>query len=339
MKKIVYLICLGLIGFAFTACEDAFFQDEPVNNPEAVFENLWKVFNEDYGPTKERNVNWDALYAAYRPQVTATTTDDELFSIISSMLGTLNDGHVNLIAPNRDDFNSNFILNNEIGDSLFNLENIKANYLDPGFAFGEEDAYVYGKIKGENIGYIYFDYVGDNFFELNTFLDASKDTKGIIIDMRHNQGGDFTYCYSECGRLVDQRHLAFSSRTKTGTGRDDFSEWKEWYVEPAGEYFDKPIVVLIDRYTISAGERSVMAFMTLPNVTMIGDTTCGAHATIVGRELANGWYTSIPIQNTLLPDGKTYEGVGLIPDIRFINVIEDVRQGLDKTLEKAIDEL
>ena len=125
MKKFIYLFCLSLIGLAFTACEDTFFQAEPVNNPEAVFENLWKVFNEDYGPTKERNVDWDALYAAYRPQVTATTPDDELFSIISSMLGTLNDGHVNLIAPNRDDFNSNFILNNEIGDSLFNLENIK----------------------------------------------------------------------------------------------------------------------------------------------------------------------------------------------------------------------
>ena len=185
---------------------------------------------------------------------------------------------------------------------------------------------------------MYFNNIGENFFVLNEFLDASMDTKGIIIDLRHNGGGDFTYCYAEIGRLIDEKRLAFSSRTKNGPGPDDFTSWTDWYVEPEGEYFNKPIVLLIDRYTISAGERTVMAFMTLPNVTILGDTTSGAHATLVGKELANGWYYSLPIQNTLLPDGKSYEGVGLPPDILMTNEITDVKAGLDRTLEKAIDQ-
>lgn len=321
-----------------TSCTDVFFEPEPANDPEALFENLWTVFVEDYGPTNERHIDWDALYATYRPQVNAQTTDDALFEIITSMLSHLNDGHVNVIAPGRKGFNADSIRNFEIGDSLFNLTNIKSNYLEPGFESGEEDAYVYGTIKNTHIGYIYFDYVGDNFFVLNTFLDQNLNADGIIIDLRHNQGGDFTYCYSESGRLTNEKRLAFRSRTKNGKGPDDFTDWTDWYLEPSGTYFDKPIVLLTDRYTISAGERAVMALRTLPNLTTIGDTTSGAHATIVGRELANGWYFSLPIQNTLLPDGLSYEGIGLPPDIRFVNDLQDVKMGFDKTLERALQE-
>lgn len=335
--RIYILFFFGLLFLQ--SCNESVFQPEPANDPEAIFDNLWSVYNESYGPTNERHIDWNALYATYRPQVNASSSDDELWNALTGMIAHLDDGHVNLLAPGREGFNSNSIRRHEIGDSLFNLDIIRSNYLEPGFDEGEEDAYVYGKLKGVNIGYIYFDYVGDNFFVMNDFLDQQQDSDGIIIDLRHNQGGDFTYCYSESGRLTNERRLAFSSRTKNGTGPDDFTDWKEWYFEPSGTYFNKPIVVLMDRYTISAGERAVMGFQTLPNVTMIGDTTCGAHATMIGRELANGWYFTIPTQNTLLPDGQTYEGIGLIPDIRFVNEMVDIRQGIDRTLERAIQEL
>lgn len=335
MYKYFLLLLLPLL---VVSCEDVFFQPTPDAQPEAIFDNLWTVFNEDYGPTTERHIDWNELYATYRPLVHASSSDDELHTIITGMLAHLNDGHVNLYAPNRPNFNANYIRNFKIDDSLFNLRNIKENYLENGYQNGEDDAYVYGKIQNKNIGYIYFDYIGDNFFILNNFLDANQNAEGIIIDLRHNQGGDFTYCYSESGRLTNEKRLAFSSRTKNGKGPDDFTAWTDWFLEPSGTYFDKPIVVLTDRYTISAGERAIMAYRTLPNVTIIGDTTCGAMATLVGRELANGWYFSIPTQNTLLPDGRTYEGIGLPPEVRFVNQIEDVRQGVDKTLERAIDE-
>lgn len=334
----MYKYLLLLLPFLLVSCEDVFFQATPENQPEAIFENLWTVFTEDYGPTSERHIDWNALYATYRPQVSASSSDDELHAAITGMLTHLDDGHVNLYAPNRPNFNANYIRNYKIDDSLFNLTNIKEHYLESGYQTGEEDAYVYGKIRNRNIGYIYFDYVGDNFFILDDFLNENQNADGIIIDLRHNQGGDFTYCYSESGRLTNEKRLAFRSRTKNGKGPNDFTDWTDWYLEPSGSYFEKPIVVLTDRYTISAGERALMAYRTLPNVTTIGDTTSGALATVVGRELANGWYFSVPVQNTLLPDGLSYEGIGLAPKIRFVNEIEEVRQGLDKTLERAIDE-
>ena len=97
--------------------------------------------------------------------------------------------------------------------------------------------------------------------------------------------------------------------------------------------------MLTDRYTISAGERAVMAFKTLPNVTLMGDTTNGAHGTMIGRELANGWFYSLVPQKVELFDGNTYEGTGLAPDVYSKNTMAEINSGIDNTLQKAIDEL
>ncbi len=324
------------IAALLTSC-GGFFDPEPKNSPEAVFENLWTVFNENYGPFEERNIDWGALYTVYRPQVNPATTADELYAVLTAMLAHLDDGHVQLTIPGRPVFNANHQRNNRIEDELFNPEVIRNNYLEPGYRHLNDNGYVYGKIRGRNIGYIYFDYVSDNFFILEQFLDENLSSDGIIIDLRHNQGGDFTYCFSEIGRLTDQPREVFQSRTKNGPGFADFTAWYSWGIKPKGPYFNKPIVVLTDRYTISAGERSVMAFMTLPNVTVMGDTTSGAHATMIGRELANGWYYSLATQHTRLFDGKSYEGIGLIPDVLSKNTQEEILRGIDRTLANAID--
>lgn len=326
-----------LLVFASFGCKKVFVEP-PANNPEAIFENLWTTFNQEYAPFEERNINWKAEYDTFRPMVNQNTTDDELFSVMSQMLAQLNDGHVTLTAPNKDIFYSNTIKRELIDNDLFSIPVIKT-YLETGFKEGEENSYIYGKIKNENVGYIYFDYVAENFFKLNEFLDAYPGVNGYIVDMRHNQGGDFTYCFSEMGRLTNQTRYVFKSKTKNGKGENDFDDWYEWYIQPNGAYVDKPIVLLTDRYTISAGERAVMAFQTLPNVTTMGDTTNGAQGTMIGRELANGWFYSLVTQKVQMPDGKSYEGIGLAPNIYSINTIDEINAGLDETLQSAIDRL
>jgi C-terminal processing protease CtpA/Prc len=254
------------------------------------------------------------------------------------MLATLDDGHVSLTAPNRDIFFSNRIRNELIDDELFRISVVKT-YLEPGYKEGEQNSYIYGKLKNENIAYLFFDYVGENFFKLKDFLYDYNNVNSFIIDLRHNKGGDFTYCFSEIGRLTNQSNYVFRSKTKNGPGPNDYTEWHEWYIHPKGEYINKQIIVLIDRYTISAGERAVMAFKTLPNVTLVGDTTNGAHGTMIGRELSNNWFYSLVPQKVELFDGNSYEGIGLAPDIYSKNLLSEITAGIDETLQKAIDEL
>lgn len=337
MKKYFFTILTVILATTLVSCEKMFIEP-PKNNPEAVFENIWQTFNEEYAPFEERNVDWQATYNSFRPQVNRSTTDDELFTIISEMLKLLDDGHVSLTTPNRKVFVSNGIIREMTDDNLFNKTVIKS-YLDSDLNIGVEESYIFGKVKDKNVAYIFFDHIGDNFFVLNDFLNKYSTANGYIIDLRHNKGGDFTYCFSEIGRLTNQSRYVFKSKTKNGKGKNDYTEWKEWYIQPKGNYVDRPIIVLTDRYTISAGERSVMAFKTLPNVTVVGDTTNGAHGTMVGRELANGWFYSLVPQKVEMYDGKTYEGIGLAPDFYIKNQIVEINQGIDKTLEYAIDKL
>jgi carboxyl-terminal processing protease len=333
--KLTYIIMPMVILVA--GCEKMFVE-QPANNPEAVFENLWITFQEEYAPFEERNVNWDELYTTYRPLITASSDDEALFSAITQMLAHLDDGHVTLTAPDKPLFNSNKIFNERIDDSLFSIPIIKT-YLEAGFQEGENNSYIYGKIKNENVAYMYFDYVQENFFKLNDFIETYEDVNGFIFDFRHNQGGDFTYCFTEMGRLTNESRYVFRSKTKNGPGANDYTDWFEWYIHPDGDFVDKPIIVLTDRFTISAGERSVMAFKTLPNVTVMGDTTSGAHGTMIGRELPNGWFYSLVPQKVELFDGQTYEGIGLAPDIYSKNELEDIYLGIDNTLQTAIDNL
>ena len=80
-----------------------------------------------------------------------------------------------------------------------------------------------------------------------------------------------------------------------------------------------------------------MAFQSLPNATLVGDTTNGAHSTMIGRELANGWKYTIATQKVRLADGRSYEGIGIAPDMPVRNNLADLKNGHDAVLEKAID--
>lgn len=331
MKKLLtILVVVSLVVFA--GCEKTFFEPEPKNDPEAVFDEMWHTFKTDYGPFEERGVDWDAQYQIFRPQVNASTTEAELIVVLKSLLRTLNDGHVSLTTPNSPIFYSNEIVDQRIDDALFDLDLIKSNYLQN--AFTESGANVYGSIG--NIGYWYIRSIGLNMFETDGILDQFAWVDGLIVDMRHNRGGNFTYAFSEFGRFTNEERLVFKSRTKNGTGPNDFTDWFDWRIQPSGTYFDKPIVLLTDRYTISAGERAVMAFKTLPNVTHLGDTTNGAISTKIAKELANGWFYSIATQKSLFHDGSSFEGAGIPPDEYVKNTAVEMTNGQDRTLELAI---
>lgn len=326
-----------LVAFAFISligCKKAFFEPEPANNPEAIFENLWTTFNTDYSGFEERGVDWNQQYDIYRPQVNASTTNDELISIIKNMLRSLDDGHVSFTTPNSDVYYANYIIDQRIDDDLFDLDLIKSNYLQNTFQQSGNDLNTYGWLG--NVGYWHVGAIGQNMFDINDILDYFASADGLIVDMRHGGGGNFTYAFSEFGRLTNEERLVFTCKTKNGPGPNDYTELYDWNISPAGSYFNKPIIMITDRYTISASERAAMAFKVLPNVTTVGDTTSGAIATVIGKELANGWFYSLVTQKTYYQGGNTFEGVGIPPDIYIKNTSAEMANGQDKTLEEAL---
>ncbi len=318
-----------------TSCEKTYFEAEPENNPEALFENFWNTFNDDYASFQVKGINWQQVYNEYRPQVSSETTDEELTEILYQLIRVLDDGHVSLTVPGKEIYYSNRIYGEEIGSELFDLELIKTKYMNNEYTESGHTFNNYGWIG--NMGYLHIEAFADNILEMNDILDYFKSAEGLVFDLRANIGGDFTYAMTEFTRLTNEERLIFSSRTKTGKGVEDYTDWYDWKLKPAGPYFDKPIVLLTDRLTISAGERATMILKALPNVTHMGDTTNGAAATKIGKELANGWDYSLVSQQLKFRDGIDYEGTGLPPDIYIKNTEEEIANGQDKVLEAALD--
>lgn len=101
-------------------------------------------------------------------------------------------------------------------------------------------------------------------------------------------------------------------------------------------HWDVPLVVLIDGETISASERMLMSLQAMPNTVTLGVTSTGAQATSIGRQLPNGWYLQMPVQEVEGVDNVVYEGVGIPPDIEMLNDQDVLATGTDEVIEAAM---
>jgi C-terminal processing protease CtpA/Prc len=326
-----WLLLLPLL----TSCEKVLFTPEPAADPASVFQAVWQDYKDHYGPTTFRHINWDSLHAAYSPMVSTNSTEEELYLALTEMLAHTNDGHVQITTPGREHWYANTYFRNRTGDNLFDLGIVRDRYLDAGNRFEVEDAVLRGHIG--DVGYIHFSHVAGNLTELDALLDNGFSGK-LIIDLRHNEGGDFTFALNAFDRLTDVSLPVFSSRTKNGTGPDDFTPWYHWQLDPDPRktFVDAQLIVLVDRFTISAGERATLMLAALPGVQLMGDTTNGALSTMVGREMANGWAYTIATQEILLPSGITWEGVGIPPHKVVINDPAALAAGHDAVLDSAL---
>ena len=91
------LIITLLSVFTLTACVD---DSEYADSPEGNFDALWRIIDEHYCyftyKQQQYGLDWNEIYSKYRVRVSPDLTPDNLFEILSDMLGELRDGHVNL---------------------------------------------------------------------------------------------------------------------------------------------------------------------------------------------------------------------------------------------------
>ncbi len=334
MKKL-YLAILAFAVLA-TGCEDIFFEEEPENTAIGNFESLWQTFDERYAVFEQRNVDWNAQYELHRPSISDASTDSELYTVLTEMLSVLDDGHVSLMAPGRDFWNAKELFRTQEGFELLDVGMLVNSYLN-GNARQIGNQVIYGVFENE-IGYIFINHFTDPI-DIDGILADLGNIRGLVLDLRHNAGGDFTNAEVVASRFGDERRLAFSGQPKDGKGPNDFGKVTEYYLEPAANAFNNPIAVLTSPYTISAGENMVMYMNILPHVTVIGEATAGAMGERIEKEMPNGWIYSITGQIMRAADGISYEGPGLPPDLEFRNNLEDVESGIDSLFVTAVEHL
>ena len=194
------------------------------------------------------------------------------------------------------------------------------------------------EILPDNIGYLYYSSFSGNINEYKNFdliLNYFKDTKGIILDIRNNGGGNNISSYYIIKRLISE---PLQGTVWTKKGGDFYSQ--ETY-SPEGVFqYTKPIVVLINGASFSSAESFANLCKKVSHITLIGATTGGGSGVPERFELK---YSNInlrfPTRCEMRYDGKHYEWVGILPDILISQTKEDIQNRRDKQLEKAIEHL
>ncbi|MEQ9308601.1 MAG: S41 family peptidase [Balneolaceae bacterium] len=342
MSNKYFLFLFIGIGVLLISCEQVILGSDEPNNPEHNFEILWNDFDKHYALFEVKNINWDSLYTVYRPQVTPSTSDDELWQLITEMLDHLDDEHVKIRIQAEEPHNyvefASGAEKNLRALEEFSIELIAGAYVET--LYQKDDFYSYGKLYNENIGYIHaIAMLGANPSSIYNAISELGDLDAIIMDVRNNIGGADQYSAEFARTFSDGRHFLYTVETRNGPNYDDFDAPLKVFSKPhQPNNFTKPVVLLTDTFTISAAEIFTMHMKSFSHVTHIGDTTAGAHSDVgAARFLPNGWTYEYSIMKYLMPDGTSLEGVGIAPDIYKQNSSANIEAERDIVLEYAIE--
>ncbi|WP_430429426.1 S41 family peptidase [Parasphingorhabdus sp.] len=175
------------------------------------------------------------------------------------------------------------------------------------------------------------------------FLDiAKRPTRGLIIDLRANDGGAFAV-KPLVGHVVDTPVLGGVFVSRKWSGKHDrypsqseveaVAPWQGWSVKafwydlqsdpmirmeinPAQPTFDGPVYVLVSSRTASAAELAADAFAASGRAVIIGEQTAGQMLSQTMFDLPGGLQLALPVGDYYAFHSGRIEGKGVQPHIK-----------------------
>ena len=168
--------------------------------------------------------------------------------------------------------------------------------------------YVEYEILDNNIGYIMiYDFLGDAY---DTFAEAidvfrAANVSGMIIDLRNNGGGlvDDSVAMAD---LILPEGVVVTLRDKDG---------REEVYRIDDEYYDVPMVLLVNEYSASASEILAGAVRDYGAGVLLGTKTFGKGVVQSVLEFTDGSGVKITTARYYTPSGECIHEVGIEPDI------------------------
>jgi hypothetical protein len=151
-------------------------------------------------------------------------------------------------------------------------------------------------------------------------------SSALIIDLRHNGGGDGALGLLIAGYLLDVAQ-PMSGTYDRPSDKYTPSSTPVWV---PGRRFGggKPVFVLISKRTFSAAEAFAYDLQALKRVTVVGEPSGGGAHPFVYRRISDHYVLSLPEGRSINPiTGKDWAGTGVIPDVRV---------NADQALEEAL---
>jgi Tol biopolymer transport system component/C-terminal processing protease CtpA/Prc len=183
------------------------------------------------------------------------------------------------------------------------------------------------QLSNDRIAYSYMKNMTSS--ELDVFLldmvEQENRKDGVILDLRFNTGGN-----------VHDKVLNFLSQRP-------YLKWKyregQLTVQPNFAPAAKPIVLLINEYSLSDAEMTAAGFKALKLGKIIGQETYRWIIFTSGKGLVDGSFYRLPSWGTYTLDGQNLEKTGVSPDIYIKNTFLDRLENKDPQLERAVQEI
>lgn len=335
MGKFVNYIWLVLLLVGCSSPNEISYSWSAVDNIDA----LYRIIDEKYCFLDEKGCDWDLIHEQYRSQAQAISTDNwqgkiALFDLMTSMLDSLQDGHVNIytgfdIGRNKD---------LETGYPANYDSDLQNRYLgDYRIAGG----LYYNTITRENdsIGYICYKSFSSSCSDgaLSWIFLQFLSCKGIILDVRNNGGGDLTNAYQLASPFFRQDRIVGYWQHKTGKGHSDFSQPEELVVEKNNLLqWKRPVVILTNHKCYSATNFFVNCMRQADNCLIVGGKTGGGGGMPLSYELPCGWtirFSSVRMFDTEMHSIEP----GIDPDVEVTLSSKDRDDLIEYGIQRIID--
>lgn len=184
------------------------------------------------------------------------------------------------------------------------------------------------------IAYLNLDYeVTASLDRVEELLALAAGATGLVVDMRGYPGVN-NYTVAELLREGDFASPAFANLRWTGP---DLAELEESQYELVGSGdWSGPIALLISPVTVSAAENFAMMLVDDERVHVVGRTSAGTNGNMTGLLVPGGFYLTFTGMRVLFPDGSTFHGVGIQPELEVAPTAADYAEGRDPELEAAV---
>lgn len=332
------LMLLLLTGI--TACERVMIPPSAKAEYGTSFREMWTAIDEGYAHLEGNPVVWDSVYSRLSRSVDDLMTRETFFQVCRRMIDTLEDPEI-LLETGFSQYHYSALPS---GQRNFDEYLLETHYWKDMVKTGP----LYHTIM-DSIGYIYypsFEQVPTEaeLDEVVRRLEKEGGTRGTIMDIRSNQQGSPENIFSLVARirvsdsLRDKSSFLFSTAYKSGPKHDEFTAYKDRWVEMDAHPFFGRFIVLTNRQTRGAAHFFAAAAQAITTVTLVGDTTGGGGSFIASRELPNGWRIHFPASRSRKANGSSMQA-GVVPQVRVDLSDADRLAGKDGILEAALAEL
>jgi carboxyl-terminal processing protease len=187
--------------------------------------------------------------------------------------------------------------------------------------------------KDDSIAYVKITKFGENTDK--EFNDAanqiiSKNTKGIILDLRNDPGGLLDRAVNIASKIIPKGEVVVSEENSQ-------SEKENLRTVGGDKLNGIPMVVLINEGSASASEILAGALRDDLNITLIGKKSFGKGSVQELINLPGNSSVKITVAKWLTPKGDYIMEKGISPDVEVDLTLDDFNNNRDPQMDKALE--